>query len=102
MFIAQLIYGPKMHKKKGFVLVCMGNFIQGTKHVAEKLSPRKRKKRKSDDEKENVCLGPYMLIFTHNVKMNSGITFRGKVGQQGSIEVIELYQQASWMSLRRV
>jgi hypothetical protein len=79
MFIAQPIYGPKMPKRKGFVLMHMGNFIQGMKHVAEKLSPRKRKKRKSDDEKENVCLGPYVLIFTHNVKMNSGITFRGWV-----------------------
>jgi hypothetical protein len=38
------------------------------KHVTEKISCRKRKKRKFDDEKENVCLDPYVLAFTHNVK----------------------------------
>jgi hypothetical protein len=68
-----------MPKKKGYVLVRVGNFIQGTKCAAEKLSPRKRKKRRSDDEKENVCLGSCVLTFAHNIQITSGITFGGKV-----------------------
>jgi hypothetical protein len=59
--------GPEMPKKKGFILACMGNFIQGTKCVAERLSPRKGKKRRSDDEKENVCLDSHVLTLAHSI-----------------------------------